>query len=126
MTLFFDTKAQFLDGETISTTVVFHPNESLFAVAGFNDHRGGSVTIFDDTVNFVHKYFSDRCITEENLILGRAIARHNLSKSSRESSNIACVSSAQAVVDFWLGKWRDSSLDQWKARICADSGFKFP
>jgi intraflagellar transport protein 140 len=50
MTLFFDTKVQFLDGETISTIVVFHPNESLFAVAGYGENRGGSVTIFDDSV----------------------------------------------------------------------------
>lgn len=50
MTLFFDTKVQFLDAETISTIVVFHPNEPLFAVAGFGENRGGSVTIFDDTV----------------------------------------------------------------------------
>lgn len=50
MTLFFDTKVQFLESETISTIVVFHPNEALFAVAGFGESRGGSVTIFDDTV----------------------------------------------------------------------------
>jgi intraflagellar transport protein 140 len=51
MTLFLDTKVQFLDAETISTIVVFHPNEPLFAVAGFGENRGGSVTIFDDTVS---------------------------------------------------------------------------
>lgn len=50
MTLFFDTKAQFLDSETISTIATYHENEPLFAVAGFGENRGGSVTIFDDTV----------------------------------------------------------------------------
>ena len=50
MTLFFDTKVQFLDNETISTIVVFHKNELIFAVAGYGENRGGSVTIFDDTV----------------------------------------------------------------------------
>ncbi|CAO1309472.1 unnamed protein product [Diamesa hyperborea] len=49
MTLFFDTKVQFLDVETISTICVFHPNESLFAVASFGHDRGGSVTIFEDS-----------------------------------------------------------------------------
>lgn len=51
MTLFFDTKVQFLEADTISTIVVFHPNEPLFAVAGWIENRGGSVTIFDDSVN---------------------------------------------------------------------------
>lgn len=51
MTLFFDTKVQFLDPETISTIVVFHPKEPIFAVAGFGENRGGSVTIFDDSVS---------------------------------------------------------------------------
>lgn len=51
MTLFFDTKVQFLDSETISTTVQFHPREPLFAVAGYGENRGGSVTIFDDSVS---------------------------------------------------------------------------
>lgn len=53
MTLFFDTKVQFLESETISTIVTFHPNEPLFAVAGFGESRGGSVTIFDDTVRLL-------------------------------------------------------------------------
>ena len=51
MTLFFDTKVQFLDVETISTICVFHPDESLFAVASFGHDRGGSVTIFEDSVS---------------------------------------------------------------------------
>lgn len=50
MTLFFDTKVQFLDPETISTIVVYHPKEPIFAVAGFGENRGGSVTLFDDSV----------------------------------------------------------------------------
>lgn len=56
MTLFFDTKVQFLDVETISTICVFHPNESLFAVASFGHDRGGSVTIFEDSVSHNIKF----------------------------------------------------------------------
>lgn len=59
MTLLFDTKVQFLDSETVSTIVVFHPQEPIFAVAGFGENRGGSVTIFDDSVrkkNFLVKF----------------------------------------------------------------------
>lgn len=48
MTLYFDTKVQFLDADAISTISAWHPNENLFAVASFSQDRGGSVTIFDD------------------------------------------------------------------------------
>lgn len=50
MSLFFDTKVQFVDNDTVSTIVVFHPFESIFAVAGYGDNRGGTVTIFDESV----------------------------------------------------------------------------
>lgn len=50
MTLYFDTKVQFLDSEAISTVSCWHPNEPIFAVASYSNERGGSVTIFDDTV----------------------------------------------------------------------------
>uniref|UniRef100_A0A182NDP1 Uncharacterized protein n=1 Tax=Anopheles dirus TaxID=7168 RepID=A0A182NDP1_9DIPT len=49
MTLYFDTKVQFLDSEAISTVSCWHPVEPLFAVASYSNERGGSVTIFDDT-----------------------------------------------------------------------------
>ncbi|EDS36288.1 che-11 [Culex quinquefasciatus] len=49
MTLYFDTKVQFLDSEAISTVSCWHPNEPIFAVASYSNERGGSVTIFDDT-----------------------------------------------------------------------------
>ncbi|XP_035773197.1 intraflagellar transport protein 140 homolog [Anopheles albimanus] len=49
MTLFFDTKVQFLDSEAISTVSSWHPVEPIFAVASYSSVRGGSVTIFDDT-----------------------------------------------------------------------------
>lgn len=52
MTLYFDTKVQFLDSDAISTIGVWHQNESIFAVASFSQNRGGSVTIFDDLVSF--------------------------------------------------------------------------
>ncbi|XP_063697892.1 intraflagellar transport protein 140 homolog [Culicoides brevitarsis] len=48
MTLFFDTKVQFLDEKTISTVSDWHPIESLFAVASYSQDKGGSVTIFND------------------------------------------------------------------------------
>ncbi|XP_055586637.1 intraflagellar transport protein 140 homolog [Uranotaenia lowii] len=49
MTLYFDSKVQFLDSEAISTVSCWHPIEPLFAVASYSNERGGSVTIFDDT-----------------------------------------------------------------------------
>lgn len=51
MTLFFDTKAKFVDGEVISTVCAWHSTEPIFAVSNFNQERGASVTIFDVTVN---------------------------------------------------------------------------
>ncbi|XP_055541505.1 intraflagellar transport protein 140 homolog [Wyeomyia smithii] len=48
MTLYFDTKVQFLDSEAISTVSSWHQNEPIFAVASYSHERGGSVTIFDD------------------------------------------------------------------------------
>ncbi|EDW77675.1 uncharacterized protein Dwil_GK24432 [Drosophila willistoni] len=48
MTLYFDTKIEFLD-LAVSTISSWHPNEPLFAVASFSQERGGSVTIFADT-----------------------------------------------------------------------------
>lgn len=50
MTLFFDTKVQFLDGDAVSTECAWHPLHPLFAVASFNQNRGACVTIFDDLV----------------------------------------------------------------------------
>lgn len=61
MTLFFDTKVQFLEPETISTITTFHQNEPLFAVAGFGENRGGSVTIFDDSVSFKLQNLFNEC-----------------------------------------------------------------
>ncbi|XP_053678512.1 intraflagellar transport protein 140 homolog [Anopheles nili] len=49
MTLYFDTKVQFLDSEAISTVSSWHSVEPIFAVASYSNERGGSVTIFDDT-----------------------------------------------------------------------------
>lgn len=50
MTLYFDTKAQFIDGDVISTVCTWHPIEPIFAVSNFHQERGASVTIFDDSV----------------------------------------------------------------------------
>lgn len=63
MSLFFDTKVQFVDNDTVSTIVVFHPFESIFAVAGYGDNRGGTVTIFDESVRFELKWanYSEGC-----------------------------------------------------------------
>lgn len=50
MTLYFDTKVQFLDSEAVSTITLWHSIESVFAVASYSQNRGGSVTIFDEQV----------------------------------------------------------------------------
>ncbi|XP_055845818.1 intraflagellar transport protein 140 homolog [Episyrphus balteatus] len=49
MTLYFDSKVQFLDSDAVSTIGRWHPNEPIFAVASYSQDRGGSVTIFDDS-----------------------------------------------------------------------------
>lgn len=51
MTLYFDTKAQFLDGDAVSTVCCWHFKQPLFAVASYNQDRGACVTIFDDSVS---------------------------------------------------------------------------
>lgn len=51
MTLYFDTKAQFLDGDAVSTVCCWHLKQPLFAVASYNQVHGASVTIFDDSVS---------------------------------------------------------------------------
>lgn len=56
MTLYFDTKVQFLDLDAVSTVGKWHPYQPVFAVASFSQDRGGSVTIFDDTVSFAMQY----------------------------------------------------------------------
>lgn len=57
MTLYFDTKAQFLDGDAISTHCVWHLTQPLFAVASYNEDRGACVTIFDDSVSILWHIF---------------------------------------------------------------------
>lgn len=51
MTLYFDTRVNFIDGNAVSTVCAWHTNEPIFAVAHFHQDRGASVTIFDDTVS---------------------------------------------------------------------------
>jgi hypothetical protein len=104
MTLFFDTKVQFLDSETISTIVVFHLNEPLFAVAGFGENRGGSVTLFDDTVKL------KLCLGEKFGLIhinnsGGAFERCDVSKSPSVPSNLSQFPPSEAAFDFWVGKW---------------------
>lgn len=53
MTLYFDTKAQFLDSDAVSTVFCCHLTHPLFAVASYNQNQGASVTIFDDSVNTI-------------------------------------------------------------------------
>ena len=53
MTLYFDTKLQFKESDTISTICKFHPNDDILAVASFSE-GGGSVTIFQgDSVSTI-------------------------------------------------------------------------
>jgi intraflagellar transport protein 140 len=58
MSLYLDTKVQFLDDETISTIGVWHKNYPTFAVANYSQERGGSVTLFDDGVSML-------CVTSQ-------------------------------------------------------------
>ena len=51
MTLYFDTKVQFLDSEAVSTVAAWHSKEPIFAVASYSQDQGGSVTLFDDSVS---------------------------------------------------------------------------
>lgn len=59
MTLYFDTKAQFLDGDAVSTVCCWHLKQPLFAVASYNQEHGASVTIFDDSVRVFLQFFFD-------------------------------------------------------------------
>lgn len=54
MTLYFDTKVQFLDAEAVSTIGAWHSKEPIFAIASYSQDQGGSVTIFDDSVRKSH------------------------------------------------------------------------
>ncbi|XP_075159141.1 intraflagellar transport protein rempA [Haematobia irritans] len=49
MTLFFDTKVEFLDADAVGTIGSWHSREPIFAVASYSQERGGSVTVFTDT-----------------------------------------------------------------------------
>ncbi|XP_067639118.1 intraflagellar transport protein 140 homolog isoform X2 [Eurosta solidaginis] len=49
MTLYFDTKVEFLDTDAVSTIGNWHLSEPLFAVASYSQERGGSITIFTDS-----------------------------------------------------------------------------
>ncbi|XP_017466425.1 PREDICTED: intraflagellar transport protein 140 homolog [Rhagoletis zephyria] len=49
MTLYFDTKVEFLDSDAVSTIGNWHLSEPLFAVASYSQERGGSITIFTDS-----------------------------------------------------------------------------
>ena len=57
MTLYFDTKVEFLDSDVVSTIGCWHINEPIFAVASYSQDRGGSVTIFTDSVSIVKRLF---------------------------------------------------------------------
>ncbi|KAI9582059.1 intraflagellar transport protein 140 homolog [Glossina fuscipes] len=48
MTLFFDTKVEFLDVDAVGTIGSWHAVEPAFAVASYSQDRGGSVTVFTD------------------------------------------------------------------------------
>lgn len=56
MTLYFDTKTQFLDGDAVSTVCSWHSTQPLYAVASYNQDRGACVTIFDDSVSTLFHY----------------------------------------------------------------------
>lgn len=52
MSLLSDTKVEFLDTDAVGTIGSWHNIEPLFAVASFSQERGGSVTIFIDSVSY--------------------------------------------------------------------------
>lgn len=54
MTLYFDTKVQFLDSEAVSTIGTWHSKEPIFAIASYSQDQGGSVTLFDDSVSLLY------------------------------------------------------------------------
>lgn len=58
MTLYFDTKAQFLDSDAVSTVCCWHQQQPLFAVASYHLSRGACVTLFDDTVSMAWDFES--------------------------------------------------------------------
>ena len=57
MTLLFDTKVEFLDSDAVGTIGAWHSHEPIFAVASYSQERGGSVTVFADTVRFFFYLF---------------------------------------------------------------------
>lgn len=114
MTLYFDTKVQFLDSDAISTIGVWHQNESIFAVASYSQNRGGSVTIFDDLVSLgIKKNQTKKKISIK--ITGGTTARYLIPSSSNISSNCFGLASGKTSSSFWLGEWRSSRLVQWKS-----------
>lgn len=63
MTLLFDTKVEFLDSDAVGTIGSWHPREPIFAVASYSQERGGSVTVFGDTVRvFVTNTLRKHCL----------------------------------------------------------------
>lgn len=118
MTLYFDTKVQFLDSDAISTVSCWHSTENLFAVGSFSQDKGGSVTIFDDSVN--HKLFINKInfiyiylnilinIIIQKIFLknkGRTTSKCHISSSSCTASNCIMLASRKKISDSRLGKW---------------------
>lgn len=62
MTLYFDTKAQFLETDAVSTVCCWHQRQPLFAVASYHMSRGACVTLFDDSVNIFSLDFYSKTI----------------------------------------------------------------
>ena len=102
MTLYFDTKVQFFDPEAISTASVWHPIEPLFAVASYSNEKGGSVTIFDDTVSLKNIVFLLDCIMQ---ILGSTVEGYHLSSAFNITSNGFMLASGKENPSYRMGKW---------------------
>lgn len=135
MTLYFDTKAQFLDSDAVSTVCCWHQQQPLFAVASYHLSRGACITLFDDTVSKSDFYAFDENFSHNrrghllmafHLIpcIGRAIARCHFSRARGVAVDSVVLAPRAPAIGGRLGEWRaecmvcrttDIRVDRWSA-----------
>lgn len=92
MTLYFDTKAQFLEGDAISTVCSWHLKQPLFAVASYTQEHGACVNIFDDSVRDFFSFNRDFCENSEVLMRMCYFFRLFMIRANRyEMSHSRCI-----------------------------------